>query len=277
MSKKKQRLKQQQQQKKEITTTIEMEISSQRECGPLIIGACGLIGTNNGPVHTSNATIVKSYKRDNKADKITALYHLKDVDFRGNQELDMLLQEFDGVYVIDTNTQVHPQTGDRLSVSCFTFLYKCHQNNPSCYSRGKIIFFTAINEPQHPEKTAIKQLVRYLERTVPYIIGRKFIIITDHDQNSHDKFNTHKSELFPGYTLPEYITLMYASAERGSDIVNLAIKDCDHAATSLLNEWINNGYIKDSLYEVLCARQVFKIPESMLGIRHRLLMSVHYL
>ena len=269
MSKKKQRLKQQQQQKKEIKITVKANIVPKENDGSLLLFKYGLLGTKNGPVQTCNARITKSYSRIGKADKIVAQYRLDNANCI-TKEIDTLLEEYDGVYVIDTNTPDYNKTGKNWSVCCFSFFYKERIYPTNFYQCGPIIYFTLKDESE-PEKVAIKRLINLLELNVPYIIGRKFAIITDHDLNAHDNLNSQKKELLPGYDIPEYITLMYASSDTGSDVINKAIKKCDKEAKSILNEWISRGYIKESLYNIW---ELFEKPKALYGLRQRLLRSI---
>lgn len=234
MTKRSQREKKQN--KKDVLTTISAKVEAKENDGPLLLFKHGLLGTKSGPVKIKDATITKHHKRASGKDKVLTQYHLNDATYlRG--EIDTLLKECDGVYVIDTNTK-DITNGQKVSICCFTHFSKYQDFLPSHYQCAPISWFQVQSDAEHPEKIAITKLIHILELNVKYMIGRKFAIITDHDLGGHDDYNNQKKEFLPGYFLPDYITLMYASADQGQDVVNKVIKCCDKEASSIINRLI---------------------------------------
>lgn len=234
MSKRRQREKNQN--KKDVLTTISAKVEAKENDGPLLLFKHGLLGTKSGPVKTKDATITKHHKRANGKDKVLTQYHLDDATYF-NGEIDTLLMEYDGVYVIDTNTK-DSTNGKKISICCFTHFSKQQYFPPSHYQCAPISWFQVPNGDEHPEKIAITQLIHILELNVKHMIGRKFAIITDHNLGGHNAYNNKTMEFLTGYYLPDYITLMYASADQGQDVVNKVIKCCDKEASLIINRLI---------------------------------------
>lgn len=230
MSKRRQREKNQS--RKEVLTTISAKVEAKENDGPLLLFKHGLLGTKSGPVKMKDATITKHHKRASGKDKVLTQYHFNNPHYLEN-ELDILLKEYDGVYVIDTNTK-DITNGQKISICCFTFFYKQQRFSPLFYQCAPISWFQVQSDNEHPEKIAIFRLIHILELNVKHMIGRKFVIITDHDIGGHTAYNNREIEFLPGYYIPDYITLMYASADQGREVVNQIIKRCDKEASSII-------------------------------------------
>lgn len=74
-------------------------------------------------------------------------------------------------------------------------------------------------------------------------------ILVDANLGILDDINSRKKPILPGCMLPENIRLIYATADSGSNVVNVLMRQSDKIATQKLNEIVSSDQDKHALNE----------------------------
>jgi hypothetical protein len=178
------------------------------------------------------------------------------------------LQHFDVVFAIDTNTR---RIGNDLhSVAAMSILeireitrkptgdlseVKVNMNMFGALIRGK-------NIPGNPEswfwQVAIEEGIKKLYPK--YSEELRIGLVVDSNVGNLEQLNSRELAIHEDYFLPKNLTLIYASADTGTDyVLNKLIKICDREAELQLN-LIEKGMISDEVYTKLDGHKEIKIP-----------------
>lgn len=173
----------------------------------------------------------KEYARASKSSKI--LYSIP-----GNVVLDLpshLASHLDVFFAVDTNTK---QIGEHKVSASNILQCRAKKINPeqvqlSIDRMGTIIFKDAPNGLA--EKYSWAAWMDMICSSPNYNNSLRIAFITDHDLNSHSRFNVGGLPLIGNFYLPKNITLFYASSDVGMEnVLNSLISMYDKNAKSIL-------------------------------------------
>jgi len=178
------------------------------------------------------------------------------------------LQHFDVIFAVDTNSR---KIGSDLhSVAAMSILevleitkkpngaitkVKLNMNMFGALIRGK-------NIPGNPEswfwKIAIEDGIKKLYPK--YSIDLRIGLVVDSNLDNIEKFNSRELPIYENYYLPKNISLIYASADTGSDyVLNKLIMICDREACLQLDS-IEKGTSTNEVYTKLSGDKEVKVP-----------------
>jgi len=156
-----------------------------------------------------------------------------------------LASSFDVVLVIDTNTK--HINGDMVSISCILECYvqkieKTQEIKIVCRRNGIIAFKNCLKN--EAEKFAWTKLVDIVTSSPNYNENSRIGLITDHDLNSHSKYNARELPIYSDIYLPNNFTLIYAASDTGKEnVLNMLIIECDKVASSILRQLEKKGSV----------------------------------
>lgn len=200
---------------------------------------------------TSNARIETVYKKASGKEKRTNSTPINSTSL-SFKHYKGLLENFDLLVAIDTNTKSLNNQNISLTMSCYL-------ENPLPITNNRIMqgahyLFININDGLNPEKLGWHTII---SNHINMDIAKKFRIgiIVDSDLASHNSINERKAPYFDNFYLPDNMQLVYASSDSTTDsIVNQMIRFSDKYANAVMlsdkfNELlISNNLKSDSTY-----------------------------
>ncbi|MDD2656521.1 MAG: SEC-C domain-containing protein [Patescibacteria group bacterium] len=193
---------------------------------------------NNDELTPTYSKLIKTiYKDDNKGKKI--IFQIPQL-FK-DLKIDLsFLNKIDNTYIIDTNTYNEKINGQYLSVSVAAIYDK------------KLKYIDVMTktfnhtEKIMAEKIGIKNLIDLIESRNHITKSKKnILIITDHDLDKLDQYNSRELPLFEKpekFYIPSYIKLGYASADKKNDSeINRILNECDKLASKTIKEILENN------------------------------------
>ncbi len=200
-----------------------------------------LVHLPSGEKVRADATFTQTqYTRRNGKDKI-----LTRVSNGGVFNIPLYLSSsFDLILAIDTNTKL--LMGHLVSISCVMECYTVRTTATQvdfAYRRhGNLAFKDCQNG--EAEKLAWSMLVRIVTSNPKYNEKLRVAVITDHDLDSHSKYNNGQLPIYHDTYLPANFTLLYASSDAGNDnVLNRFIRECDQDATNILRQLEKKGSV----------------------------------
>lgn len=144
-----------------------------------------------------------------------------------------IILNYDRIIAIDTNTK--EKTSVTAIAQCFT------QKTPSGFDGIIIITCHKWDSTQFPkpEMQAWAAVMHKMILQKPEILTSdiRIAVIVDSELGLLQEYNTHQRSLAPNFYLPPNFTLIYASADSGSEfLANKLIQLCDKHATQTLNQ-----------------------------------------
>jgi len=141
-----------------------------------------------------------------------------------------IINNSDMIFVVDTNTKII--YGEKKSFAAIIQLKKVIKNYqmalmhfvPFCFS------FTC---KEKQELVSIIMLIRIIAKSLIAQEKKRIVIVTDTELGNIPKYNTREIPLYGSFYLPDNITIAYASADTGNDIINDVIKKADKIASML--------------------------------------------
>lgn len=179
-----------------------------------------------------------TYERDGKREKV--VYAAPAEDFtQDKSQWGELVQRFDYLMAVDTNTLKELPNGIRVSVcTVFGFSNAIARLGPKDHSKHVESYlicdtntdFTISHEP-------IGWHLAVTRSVVPFLQGGKSVgLITDHDLGGIADYNSGRSPYFADFTLPDSIAFLYASSDKTDNFANTLIRECDRGATKILEK-----------------------------------------
>lgn len=216
-------------------TTITFDMNEEIAIDGYEIGANGTIclkkeGKTIIPMQTNFSQF---NKRENKKDKVTLKAPVIDQE-NLSMNIAGIIDRFDYVFIIDTNTLTNPDEKSMISASIMMH----YQKNDS----GFILKDTRSNTFKHNnnihgEKIGLVELIKYIINILEISAEEAIGIVTDHDLGDHEKYNSGEIPLIFGTNLylPPNIKLIYSSADKKNEnFLNQLINKCDKEASRLL-------------------------------------------
>ena len=221
--------------------TISVDIDPQN-----ISSMDGLMLSNKGQVFRTlngealpligDSGIEYGYKRERKI-KVLAKGPLSTDNLYLNPNMSLL--EFDSVFAVDTNTRTIDQ--DKVSVAALLHCKIEKTNNIyATIEYAFISWYVYWNIRGKEENLAWMQIAKAITTHSEYQ-NQKVALLVDSDLGNHDQFNKRELPIFDNYYLPPNITLIYASADGGKEIlINRLISFCDKKSNEFLQYIASN-------------------------------------
>ena len=187
------------------------------------------------PIVPISATTEESYERDKRA---KVLYRFPKRAMRAGTNPNVLLEAYQHVFAIDTNTQETPEGS--LSVTA------------AIYCRLTVKGTKLLAEPveaglwhgqgiAQPEKAAWHMFLDLLQNDSRIKPRDRVSLIVDHDLEHLDDYNNRRLPIDDDFLLPENVDLIYA-AEKGSGFLgSILIRRCHNTAVRGLRDLIKHG------------------------------------
>ena len=178
-----------------------------------------------------------TYEREGKREKVIYAAPATDFTHESSQWAE-LMQHFDYLMAVDTNTLERRKSGFRISVCsiyCFSNeLARLGPNDSAIHVESYLICDasedTSISHEPLGWHLAISRHA-VLARQATKRVG----LITDHDLARHVDINAGRATYFDGIALPSGVKLLYASSDKADNFANQLIRHCDTAATKIMN------------------------------------------
>jgi len=148
---------------------------------------------------------------------------------------DEVLQKFDLVYAIDTNTKEANGKTTSVTAIVLCILDRDADGNITVqYGPLRILEFWNIKD--HPENVAWMKVIQFIIQDQTYNPDSKIGIVVDSDLGNLPAYNARTFPIYSDFYLPENFELIYASADVGKRefFVNHLIALCEDMAKSLL-------------------------------------------
>jgi hypothetical protein len=217
-------------------TTITFDMGEEIAIDGYEIGANGTIRLKKeGKTIIPRQTNFSQFnKRENKKDKVTLNTLVID---QKNLSMDLvgIIDQFDYLFVIDTNTLTNSEEKSMTSASIMMY----YQKNDFDFILKDIRSNTFNhNSNTHGEKIGLVELIKYIINILKISPEETIGIVTDHDLGNHEKYNAGEIPLIFGTNLylPPNIKLIYSSADKKNEnFLSQLINQCDKEASRLLN------------------------------------------
>jgi len=154
---------------------------------------------------------------------------------------DEVLQKFDLVYAIDTNTK--PTGNNLLSVTSIILCKLEHgADGVLDIQYGPLRALEFWNIKDHPENVAWMKVIQFITQDAAYDPNSKIGFIVDSDLGNLPAYNARSMPIYSDFYLPENFELIYASADSGKEefFLNHLIALCENTAKSLLTNILLN-------------------------------------
>lgn len=216
-------------------TTITFDMGEKIALDGYVIDANGTIRLKQGEkiIVPQKTDFTQSNKREDKKDKVTL--HAQVIDQENlSMELTGIVNPFDYLFIIDTNTLTNSYESNVTSASVMTYYKKTDSSFIFTDSLAKVFKH---DSNIHGEKRGLVDLISYIINNLK-ISPMKYIgIVTDHDLGNHNKYNEGEIPLIVGTDLylPPNIKLIYASSDKKNEnFFTQLINQCDKEASRLL-------------------------------------------
>ncbi|WP_018883093.1 hypothetical protein [Paenibacillus massiliensis] len=177
-----------------------------------------------------------SLDRPNEKVKQTLKINQNPINLQTN--INALINDYDFVYAVDTNTHNSLINGEYFSVGV-ALEYKNNNKQELQFQNSFTIQFNH-REKFIAEKLGIVELIKkiIIDKNLE-TNGLKILLVTDHDLGNIDRYNSREIPMIEDTDLylPNNFTLVYASADKKNDsILNSMISQCDQEASRISKE-----------------------------------------
>ena len=235
------------------------EIDSEDDVEVILEPVNLVINTGTGKAHIEyekgefikdvDTYIANTYERENGKTKFINYSIVKN----GINEIDNLFH-YDHIIAVDTNSIMI----DKTVISITTTLF-CYKIEEGLYTQEYIKVWNNNNFTlEQREKVAWCVVIENVGKQLSE--NKQVAIITDHDLDNINDYNSGKKAIFPGFYLPNNFNLLYASADTGSEfITNKLISICEKESANItslikqarnLGDWLNYSEEKSFIMQV---------------------------
>jgi hypothetical protein len=218
----------------ERKTVVEVMIQSERpqKCiveGNVNTGIITMKDEYGDAFSEENILVKRTRKRASskmKGDKVVALINA----MRPTLIVDNLLNDYDAIYAVDTNSKEHQGMWYSFGV--------CLKLESSCNSTIQYRRFRDVTSENSFQRYEMEQCV--WNKIITEIQGEEapdahIALVVDCDLERIPLYNQHKEKIRNKGYLPDNFTLIYASADEHDCVFNDMIRMCDKLATKSLN------------------------------------------
>ncbi len=165
------------------------------------------------PIIPLAASTEESYER---ATKPKTLYRFPRSTLRGGTNPNVLLEKYDHIFAIDTNTHTAPNgtTSAVAVVGC-----ELAQLEGRLGVQPYVVGTWRNEGSPAPEKSAWRMFIELLMSHPKVEARHRIALIVDHDLENLDSYNRRALPLYEDFMLPENVDLIYAAADAGTDFV----------------------------------------------------------
>lgn len=190
-----------------------------------------------------------TYEREGKQDKV--IYAAPAIDFtHKTSQWAELVQNFDYLMAVDTNTLKERKSGIRISVcSIYCFSNELARLDPSDSAMHveSYLICDASEDSSISHEPLGWHLAINRHTTLARQATKRIGLITDHDLGKHTNINAGRATYFDDIYLPPGVKLLYASSDKADNFANQLIRHCDTAATKILDKF-SRFQMKQFLY-----------------------------
>lgn len=179
-----------------------------------------------------------TYGREGKTDKVIYAAPATDFTHEASQWAE-LVQNFDYLMAVDTNTLPERKSGVRISVcSIYCFSNELARLGPSdsaMHVESYLICDASEDSTSHEPLGWHLAISRHT--VLEHLLSKRVGLVTDHDLGKHADINAGRATYFDGIALPPEIKLLYASSDKADNFANQLIRLCDSAAKIILDRF----------------------------------------
>ena len=188
---------------------------------------------NNGRELTARkATVEQTYER-NKGPKVLNRAILKPTEMFVNPN--RALEQFDEIYAVDTNTRELNSIMVSVSGIVGGKNTKIMISNHTSVTYRPLKCLEFHNVMIKPENLGWMEAIKAVKRAPQYSDRNRIAIIVDSDLGMINSYNHGEAGLYDNFYLPNNFSLIYASADSGSEnIANKMIKLADNISSVIL-------------------------------------------
>lgn len=177
-----------------------------------------------------------THERAGKHDKV--IYAAPATDFTLDaSHWGELVQHFDYLMAVDTNTLKERRNGIRISV-CSIYCFSSELSRLGPNDRAMHVESYLICDTSEDSSASHEPLGWHLAISRHTVLARqankRVGLISDHDLGKHADINAGRAAYFDGIVLPPRVKLLYASSDKADNFANQLIGYCDAAATKIL-------------------------------------------
>lgn len=194
-------------------------------------GTIEFFGKDGTALTPSYAAVGPGYERDSGKFKLTSQIRVDPTNITAG--VNELMQQYDTVYAVDTNAVVIDEK--RVCVSCAVkadIKFEANKWNVHIQLQDALVFC-------NPTMTINPELIGWIDLITRVNADKsaRLGVVVDSELSRLPAINLRKEQIIDGYTLPENITLIYASSERDTNSpFNFIINKCDFYATLLIEK-----------------------------------------
>lgn len=153
--------------------------------------------------------------------------------------IDRVLEGYDRVYCVDTNTTVK-RSGQVVAVTTALSTKSKRLGEIALHTGSDYTIQIVVHDPPpgNPELHGIWALLRFLVREHPELLQGRLAIITDTELSMVKTWHDRTEPFYDGHRLPDGVDIFYATADAGSQefMPNLLMRTCDSLSTKRLRE-----------------------------------------
>lgn len=148
------------------------------------------------------------------------------------------LCEYHDVFVIDTAYQRWPFRRPRALACSLRLQFRRDGKSVRVDVADHLVYYDLVNFEGNPERAGILALVSEHAEPLNQLALRR-AVVTDSDLGEHQDINTRQVALYGMTLLPPNFTVLYASADVGTEATNRVIRFCDRQAKATLRALVS--------------------------------------
>jgi len=188
-------------------------------------------------VHGSHISYT-AYERSSGKQKVVSQVPGSDIHKRN-----IILDKFDVIAAVDTNDYVL-QDGRRISISSSYYSeenLKSHPDSLKCTLAPSFI----IDSPRDGLNPEVVGWHLFFTHILPHCISseQRLALVVDSELGKHVSINLREEPYYNENYLPNNVTLLYASSDTGSELLNKVIRHCDKASRNLYSQVLHGEVV----------------------------------
>lgn len=225
--------------KKPTNSTVEILFDDPKNTSGILFGVSGIGGRSIVVMNDSGVPLVpdtviyertSTRGRQNDRKKTLSRIQIDNKVSRSTWSASYPWKTIDFIFSIDTNSK---QLGN-TTMHCTVVNYINQHDN--LFEPEFILGFLFTDAKISAEKVGWFHLIdRLLAFNRNTLVGKRTLLLTDHDLGSHYDVNKRVIDIVPGCKIPQGFFLGYASTDRADDMANKLVKICYKQSTAILD------------------------------------------
>lgn len=225
--------------RKPIQKTITFDFGTPKEVIGITLSASGAVFMKTSDGATPISAVHADMRSRDKGSKYLTRVPVR-VDEANIYESVPALCKYKTIYVIDTNSHVIEEK--IISVSCLMMCSVEKRDDLNYTVQSVPVAVFEIHEcSEKPENFAVMILQSMIMSGEGYKEDDLFAIVNDSDLGNYQSFNDRSLPIYGDVCLLPNISLLYASADTGSSILNSLMKQCDNLAARAMGSLLTAG------------------------------------